>query len=152
MGRKEVPRFPVSVKAVIYNPEKDAILLIEKTKSGKTAYGLPGGLKELGESIEDTLRREVMEELGVNVEPLHLIHAVNYRHPSGAENVGLYYLARLRGGKIRLGSEPDQQFKRVVWLTEQNIEEKIQEEKYKQFLKDILKRAKQLYRVLQAKD
>ncbi|MNW48948.1 NADH pyrophosphatase [compost metagenome] len=36
------------------------------------SWGIPGGLMELGESVEDCLRREAKEELGIDLGALHL--------------------------------------------------------------------------------
>jgi len=36
------------------------------------SWGIPGGLMELGESVEETLRREVKEEIGINLGALQL--------------------------------------------------------------------------------
>ena len=38
-------------------------------------WGLPGGLMELGESPEDTVRREVLEETGLRIEAMSLFGA-----------------------------------------------------------------------------
>lgn len=36
------------------------------------SWGIPGGLMELGESVEDCARREVKEEIGLELRSLHL--------------------------------------------------------------------------------
>ncbi|MCP3029135.1 NUDIX hydrolase [Halobacillus sp. A5] len=52
--------------------EKEELLLEQRTyPSG--VWGLPGGLMELGESMEDTAKREVLEETNLVVENLKLI-------------------------------------------------------------------------------
>ncbi|MBJ6746594.1 NUDIX domain-containing protein [Streptococcus sp. 121] len=51
---------------------QDGKLLLQKRVSGK--WGLPGGLLEVGESLEDTAVREVFEETGLKVEGLELIN------------------------------------------------------------------------------
>ncbi|WP_421378106.1 NUDIX hydrolase [Bacillus salacetis] len=50
--------------------EENKLLLQHRTDGG---WGLPGGLMELGESLEDTARREVKEETGLNIDRLKLV-------------------------------------------------------------------------------
>lgn len=59
-------RISFKVAAVVIE-RKRLLLLSEPTKSWLT---LPGGLAEPGETWEETLRREVREELGCGVKPL----------------------------------------------------------------------------------
>lgn len=54
---------------VIILNDKGQILLQEREPG---IYGLPGGLMELGESFEETARREVLEETGLHIESLQL--------------------------------------------------------------------------------
>ncbi len=66
------PLLFVGSVVVIVN-EKEEVLLQQRTfPSG--AWGLPGGLMELGESTEEVARREVMEETGLTMGDLQLIN------------------------------------------------------------------------------
>ncbi|PFA69211.1 DNA mismatch repair protein MutT [Bacillus sp. AFS015802] len=56
-------------------------LLLQQRKFPKGAWGLAGGLMELGESTEEVARREVYEETGLKLDELHLINVY-----SGPEN------------------------------------------------------------------
>jgi 8-oxo-dGTP pyrophosphatase MutT (NUDIX family) len=65
---------------VIMKDEKGRILL-QQRKHPYGFWGLPGGLMELGESTEETARREVWEETGLVLGNLKMIDVV-----SGADN------------------------------------------------------------------
>jgi 8-oxo-dGTP pyrophosphatase MutT (NUDIX family) len=65
---------------VIMKDEKGRILL-QQRKHPYGFWGLPGGLMELGESTEETARREVWEETGLILGNLKMIDVV-----SGADN------------------------------------------------------------------
>jgi ADP-ribose pyrophosphatase YjhB (NUDIX family) len=58
---------------VIIIDDKNRILLQKRKTTSYGMWGIPGGLMELGESTEDTARREVLEETGLIVGKLKLI-------------------------------------------------------------------------------
>jgi mutator protein MutT len=66
----------VGVGAIII---RDGKILLEKRKNepGKGKWSIPGGLVELGESLEETVLREVKEETGLDVEKPELIDVVS---------------------------------------------------------------------------
>ena len=55
---------------IIQNSKKQILMQQRKYPYGK--WGLPGGLMELGESTEETARREVFEETGLKLGTLSL--------------------------------------------------------------------------------
>lgn len=55
----------------VIRDEQGRILL--QKRSDVRLWGFPGGGQELGERIDETLRREVREEVGLDVEPTRLI-------------------------------------------------------------------------------
>ncbi len=61
------PKFTVGVVALIRDDE-GRILLLRHTYRLSKPWGLPGGGLKPGESLEDCLRRELREEIGMEVE------------------------------------------------------------------------------------
>lgn len=59
------PKFNVAISTIVVNKENDNILLIKQY--GRDAYILVAGYVNLGESLEETVVREVKEETGMNV-------------------------------------------------------------------------------------
>jgi ADP-ribose pyrophosphatase YjhB (NUDIX family) len=62
----DTPKHSVSVAAVITDDQGRA-LLIQRRDNGH--WEPPGGVLELGETIEEGLRREIREETGLDIEP-----------------------------------------------------------------------------------
>ncbi|MBM3128831.1 MAG: NUDIX domain-containing protein [Chloroflexi bacterium] len=58
--------------AAIIRDARGRFLLQKRSDVG--LWGIPGGGQELGERIDDTLRREVREEVGLDVEPRRIIN------------------------------------------------------------------------------
>ena len=65
------------VGAIIINEGK-ILLLLRKRSPEKGKWGLPGGSVKVGEKIESALKREVNEELGVEILHQHLIDCFIY--------------------------------------------------------------------------
>lgn len=64
-------KFTVSVGAVIFN-EKGEVLLLDHILRPKSGWGIPGGFIESGEQPEKAIRRELMEETGLELEDIEL--------------------------------------------------------------------------------
>jgi ADP-ribose pyrophosphatase YjhB (NUDIX family) len=67
----------VAVKAII---PKDGKILIVRDRRDVDIWELPGGRVNVGEGIEIGLKREVMEELGVNINFKRLVHSEQHIH------------------------------------------------------------------------
>ena len=56
----------------------DRVLLVRRGHAPlKGEWSIPGGALELGESLEDAIRREVLEETGLKVKVLRLVEVVD---------------------------------------------------------------------------
>jgi 8-oxo-dGTP diphosphatase len=76
MNRRYPHQPMVGVGAIIFR--EDQVLLVQRGgEPAKGKWSLPGGLVELGESLHDAVRREVMEEVGLAVKVLDLVVALD---------------------------------------------------------------------------
>lgn len=66
--RRVMPSFTVGTMCVVRREDDGSVLLLQHEYRG--AWGLPGGLLERGETIEECARREVLEETGLEVQML----------------------------------------------------------------------------------
>jgi len=60
-----------TVGAVIFNPDNKILLC--KSHKWHNKYIIPGGHIELGEKMEEALKREILEETGLEIYDIHLI-------------------------------------------------------------------------------
>ena len=77
-------RFTVTAGAVIFNEQKQVLLLKHRFRAG-SGWGLPGGFLERGEQPIDALRRELREEIGLEVEDVEVFAARSFKKPKQVE-------------------------------------------------------------------
>ena len=101
-----------TARAIIFLDEKkDAIITIkrEKYKDGKVVklyYTLPGGHVEGNETYEETLKREIDEELGINISIEELFLKIYNQDLDRYEE---FYTCKHSSGKIGTGTGPEWQ-------------------------------------------
>jgi len=83
-------------------PYENGLILIHRVKgSGKNIqdyYTIPGGGKEENESIENATKREIFEELGIDIQLLNTCYKLN---AVGREQY--FYVAKYISGKLGSG-------------------------------------------------
>ncbi len=77
-------RFTVTAGAVIFNDQKQVLLLKHRFRAG-SGWGLPGGFLEKGEQPIDALRRELREEIGLELEDVKVYAARSFSNPKQVE-------------------------------------------------------------------
>ena len=77
-------RFTVTAGAVIFNDRREVLLLKHRFRPG-SGWGLPGGFMEPGEQPIDALRRELREEIGLEVDEVEVFAARSFKKPKQVE-------------------------------------------------------------------
>lgn len=77
-------RFTVTAGAIIFNDAGQVLLLKHRFRAG-SGWGIPGGFLETGEHPEQALRRELREEVGLELENVEIFTARSFRKPRQVE-------------------------------------------------------------------
>lgn len=96
------------IKSLILRDGK--FLAVHKSTSSDELFELPGGRMEYGETIEETVVREVAEETTLKVRPVRLLDTWNYINEKNEHQVaGVIYLCKIVGeeSNIQLSEEHD---------------------------------------------
>lgn len=107
--------------AVVFR--RDRVLLVERGREPlKGFWSLPGGVLEVGETLESAVARETREETGIEVVPLSLIEVFErlILDPRGRPEyhyVLIDFLCRTRGGTLAPGDDVT----RAEWIRRRDI-------------------------------
>ncbi|HJT64979.1 MAG TPA: NUDIX hydrolase [Pyrinomonadaceae bacterium] len=77
-------RFTVTAGALIFNDEGQVLLLKHRFRAG-SGWGIPGGFLEAGEHPEQALRRELSEEIGLEVQKVEIFLSRTFKRPQQVE-------------------------------------------------------------------
>jgi ADP-ribose pyrophosphatase YjhB (NUDIX family) len=107
---RRYPKRPVpGVGALIFR--RDHILLVQRGNEPlKGWWSLPGGALETGETLQEAVCREVLEETGLEVKagPVFEVFERIMRDPAGVPEyhfVLIDYICRVTGGTLRAGDD-----------------------------------------------
>lgn len=110
------PKHSVSVAGIVVRDD-DRVLVIRREDNGR--WEAPGGVLELDESFEDGVRREILEETGLEVAVQRLTGVYkNLTHGI----VALVYRCRPAGGETR----PTVEAREVRWMTTEEVQSVMQ--------------------------
>ncbi len=108
--------WPLLATAVIVRVCRgDEVLLVHARNFHGSHYGLVAGFVETGETLEDAVRREVMEETGLTIKNLHYFASQPWPYPCGLM-VG--FTATYQSGDIRLQRS---ELSRGGWFRRDNL-------------------------------
>lgn len=106
-----MPRVIKKVGGIILDDHR-RLLVVKKEVPGRDTYIIPGGRPEGAETEEQTLRRELTEELGVGVETL--VHFGNFSEKAEFEDA----LLEMSVYEVRISGTPSPQSEIVsmMWV------------------------------------
>lgn len=97
-------KIELGVKALVLKDGK--FLVMHNSGVEEDLWELPGGRMEFGETAEETLKREVLEETGLTVKPIRLLDTWNLVRED-YQIAGIIYLCHLEEAEVRLSDEHD---------------------------------------------
>jgi ADP-ribose pyrophosphatase YjhB (NUDIX family) len=113
----------VGVTAFVRN-DAGQLLMIRRTDND--LYAIPGGAQEIGETISQTVVREVEEETGITVDVTGLIgiysdpeHVIAFTDGEVRQEFSICFRARPVGGELRTSNES----KEVLWADPTRLDE-----------------------------
>ncbi len=109
------PMFNVAVSMIVLNEKKDQVLLIKQY--GKDSYILVAGYVNKGEDAEDAVRREVKEEMGLDVQGLSFNRSHYYEK---SNTLMLNYTVVVNGE-----SHPNWEIDSYTWFSVEQAKENI---------------------------
>jgi 8-oxo-dGTP diphosphatase len=117
----DVMNVSLSVRCIVTD-ESSVLMVKHRDHDASNAQGefwvLPGGGVERGESIMQAAEREVLEETGLSVRAISVVHLREFEWnggdpPRGRSNIGrsleVYVRAEIVSGTLQLGHDPELQ-------------------------------------------
>ena len=108
--KREYPEQPiVGVGGIIF--QEESVLLIRRGREPALGqWSIPGGVVDLGESLEKAVVREILEETGIEAEPLALVKVLDRIFRDREGRVAYHYvlvdfLCGYKKGEVRAGSD-----------------------------------------------
>lgn len=119
------------VRAIII--ENNKVLLIHRVKNGNEYWAFPGGgVEEIDKTLDDALKRECLEELGVMVSVDKLFMEKPSLAPNAIGQIEYFYQCKILSGEVGTGTGPEFSDRdiekygtyRVEWLPLSEIKDK----------------------------
>ena len=118
-----------TVGALIENAQGKVFLA--KSPKWNNKWVIPGGHVDVGERIEDAVVREVKEETGLDVTPVHMLAVKDAIYPSGFHKkkhfVFIDYLCKQVGGDVKLDGR---ELTEHMWVRPEDALEKLDVDEY----------------------
>jgi len=101
-------RFTVTAGALVFNNKGEVLLLKHVFRAG-SGWGMPGGFMEAGEQPHEALRRELLEEVGVEINDLKVFTTRSFKK---LRQVEIVFVCRSNGEATPMSVEVE----RAEWF------------------------------------
>jgi len=115
-GREEFPRISPAV-IVIITDDDNRVLLAHNNKFKQGLYSLIAGFTEPGETLEEAVEREVMEEVNLKISDVSYVKSQPWPFPN---SLMLGFKARYKSGTIKCDGV---EITDAAWFTKENLPE-----------------------------
>lgn len=96
----------VAAVAIVTRGGAEFLLVQRGEDPGKGLWGLPGGFVEMGETVQEALNREILEETGYQVEPGNLVGVWSFFNESKKiAGVAVVYETQVSRGELQISSD-----------------------------------------------
>ena len=123
-------RFTVTAAGIVLDERGRVLLLKHRFRFG-SGWGIPGGFVEAGEQPEEGLRRELREEIGLELDSAELVHTRTFTKPRQIE---IIFRCRSRG----TASPQSMEIRKAGWFTTSEMPEGLPQDQ-RRLIKDFLK-------------
>lgn len=112
----------IAVTAFIKNHVGDKFLIVKRSNNeiafpGKWAF--PGGKVEKGETILEALKREVLEEVGLEIEEYkEYLKDYTFVRPDGHNVIGICFIVMAKNDNVRISNKDFEEFS---WVTPKEL-------------------------------
>jgi 8-oxo-dGTP pyrophosphatase MutT (NUDIX family) len=131
-------RIVPAASAVVVDNEGNILL---QQRRDNDLWALPGGTMEIGESIRETVIREVKEETGFDVQPEYTVgiysdpkHVITFSDGEVRQEFSICFACRIIGGRLQTSDESYE----VRFILPQEIEQLKMHPSIRQRIKDYL--------------
>ena len=111
----------IRVVAAVIKAEKNGEPIIFATQRGygefKDGWEFPGGKIQKGETPQEALKREIMEELDTEIEVGELIDTIEYDYPEFHLSMDCFWCTIVKGDLVLKEHEA------AKWLTKESLDE-----------------------------
>ena len=122
-------RFTVTAAGIISDSEDRVLLLKHRFRAG-SGWGIPGGFIEADEQPEEGLRRELQEEIGLELQSLKLYKVRSFE---GARQIEIIFYGRTHG----TATPQSQEIKKAGWFTLDSLPQGLPSDQQR-LIKDVL--------------